>query len=299
MTTPITTPAKPFDKFNKRLFQELLSPYGQVFPNLAVLGEERFIDIFFVPNAATPLDELALGGLTGIASRPALIEPFRSALQDADVRTCLMKLFMVEADQAREHPTIELDAPANLWILAAEVSDRLLQDFKGEIDPTYGDGYYLLAKGLGTTVVAIAQLPAVPETLWLRLLGKGDTQERAIAELLELPDRDPKRESALNLLVAWRINMEIVEEIQREEREIQMALSQAYLEWEKQTERRGREQGREEERESTIRNLMQLRYGRIDEPLEALLPQLLALSNENYTRLLLELSKDDLIAHFA
>jgi hypothetical protein len=99
--------------------------------------------------------------------------------------------------------------------------------------------YYLLAKGLGATVVAIAQLPAVPETLWLRLLGKGDTQERAIAELLELPERDPKRESALNLLVSWRINMEIVEEFQREERDIQMALSQAYLEWENQTERRG------------------------------------------------------------
>jgi hypothetical protein len=194
--------------------------------------------------------------------------------------------------------TYVLDSPASLWILAAEVSDRLLQDFKGEIDPNYGDGYYLLAKGLGTTVVAIAQLPTVPETLWLRLLGKGDTQERAIAQLLELPERDPKRESALNLLVSWRINMEIGEEIQQEERKIQMALSQAYLEWEKQTERRGREQGRDEERESTIRNLMQLRYGRIDEPLEALLPQLLALSTENYTRLLLELSKDDLIAHF-
>jgi hypothetical protein len=76
------------------------------------------------------------------------------------------------------------------------VSDRLLQDFKGEIDPTYGNGYYLLAKGRGTTVVAIAQLPTVPETLWLRLLGKGETQERAIAELLELPDRHPKPESA-------------------------------------------------------------------------------------------------------
>jgi hypothetical protein len=169
-----------------------------------------------------------------------------------------------------------------------------LQDFKGEIDPTYGDGYYLLANGLGGTVVAIAELPTVPETLWLRLLGKGDTQERAIAELLELPGRDPKRESALNLLVSWRINMEIVEEFQQEEREIQMALSQAYLEWENQTERRGLERGREE----AIRSLMQLRYGSIDETLEALLPQLLALSTEHYTRLLLELSKDDLIAHF-
>jgi hypothetical protein len=35
---------KPFDQFNKQLFRELLSSFGQVFPNFAVLGEEREID---------------------------------------------------------------------------------------------------------------------------------------------------------------------------------------------------------------------------------------------------------------
>jgi hypothetical protein len=164
-------PAKPFDRFNKRLFQELLSPYGQVLPNLAVLGEERLIDIFFVPNAATPLDEQELGNLAGIASGAALIEPFRSALQDGDVTQCLMKLFMVDADQEREHPTVELSSPAKLWILAAEVSDRLLRDLKAEIDPEYGEGYYVLLEPLRTRIEAIAELPTVPATLWLRLLG--------------------------------------------------------------------------------------------------------------------------------
>jgi hypothetical protein len=40
---------------------------------LETFAEERFIDIFFVPNTATPLNELALGNLTEIASRPALL----------------------------------------------------------------------------------------------------------------------------------------------------------------------------------------------------------------------------------
>lgn len=42
--------SKPFDRFNKRLFQELLSPFGQVIPNMAVIGNERMVDVCFIPN---------------------------------------------------------------------------------------------------------------------------------------------------------------------------------------------------------------------------------------------------------
>jgi hypothetical protein len=42
-------PTKPFDSFNKRLFQTLLKPSGVVFPDFSVLGEARRIDIFFAP----------------------------------------------------------------------------------------------------------------------------------------------------------------------------------------------------------------------------------------------------------
>ena len=82
-----------------------------------------------------------------------------------------------------------------------------------------------------------------------------------------------------------------------------MALSHAYLEWEKQTRRqglelgivRGLEKGLEQERRSTIINLMRLRYGIIDSALESLMPRLMAMSNEDYTRVLLQLSKSELI----
>jgi hypothetical protein len=73
-----------------------------------------------------------------------------------------------------------------------------------------------------------------------------------------------------------------------------MALSQTYLEWEKQTKREGREQ----ERRSAITNLMQVRYGGIDADLESLIPRLMALSGEEYTKLLIQLSKEELIQHF-
>jgi hypothetical protein len=151
-------------------------------------------------------------------------------------------------------------------------------------------------------VVAIEELPRVPETLWLRLLGKGRTQEDAIEELLLLPESDPKRSSAIGLLVAWRISISAVEQVESEERQILMALSQTYLEWEKETERRGLERGLErgllQERQSAIMNLMRFRFGSIDATLEALIPQMMELSSEEYTRLLLQLSKEELIQHF-
>jgi hypothetical protein len=76
-------------------------------------------------------------------------------------------------------------------------------------------------------------LPVVPETLWLRLLGKGLTQEGAIADLLMMPESDPKRGLTLDLLVSWCINMEVTEQFELEERRVIMALSQVYMEWQK------------------------------------------------------------------
>jgi hypothetical protein len=202
---------KPFDQFNKRLFQELLSACGQVIPNFAVLGEERAIDIFFAPYPNAQPDPAELGVVAAMAQKPALLEPFRSGLANEDIETCIMKLFMVNAELRRTNPNLPTDIPPYLWIIAAEVSDRLLTDFGGIIDRELGEGFYKLTKGFNTTIIAVEELPTIPETLWLRLMGKGRTQDDAIADLLMLPESDTKRSSALNLLVSWRISIEIME----------------------------------------------------------------------------------------
>jgi hypothetical protein len=297
---------KPFDQFNKRLFQELLSVCGQVIPNFAVLGEERAIDVFFAPFPNAQPDHDELGVLATIAQNPALFEPFRSGLSDEDIETCIMKLFMVNAELRRTNPNIPATIPPYLWIVAAEVSDRLLNDFNGMIDPKLGEGFYQLTKGLKTTIIAVEELPTTSETLWLRLMGKGRTQDDAIADLLMMPESDIKRSNALNLIVSWRINIEITNQVEQEERRILMAVSQVYLEWEKQTKRlgiaegieQGIDRGLQQERRSAIESLMQLRFGSIDESLEVIIPNLMALSSSEYTSLLLQLSKEALIQHF-
>jgi hypothetical protein len=61
---------------------------------------------------------------------------------------------------------------------------------------------------------------------------------------------------------------------------------------------RGLEQGLEQERRSAISGLLELRYGSIDEQLAAILPNLMTLTSVEYTPLIFQLSKQELIEHF-
>jgi hypothetical protein len=296
-------PTKPFDSFNKRLFQTLLKPLGVVFPDFSVLGEARRIDIFFAPFQDAEPNAAELGTFAKMLDRPALLEPYRSALLDRDIETCLIKLFGIGDELRQHHPEIVVLQPPHLWILAAEVSDRLLKDFKAELDETLGDGFYRLGKGLRTTIVAIDELPMTLDNLWLRLMGKGIVQKYAIADFLTMKDDDPRGASVHSFLVDYQINIDLTSPVTEEEAEVRMALSQVYMEWEKKTRHEGRrqgiEQGIEQERRSTISEAMTLRYGAIDPALEALIPQLMEVSRTEYMRLLFELSKEDLIQHFS
>ena len=104
-------------------------------------------------------------------------------------------------------------------------------------------GVYRLPQINQTGIIAINQLPEIPETLWLRMLGKGGTQKRAIEQVLELPREDPQRRNILELVEIWRINVESKIELEPEERELIMELSPAYIQWREDTIQQGLEQG--------------------------------------------------------
>ncbi len=289
-----------FDQFNKQLFQQLLSPFGTVTLNRAVLGEERAIDILFEPAPGAQLDPNELGNLASMSAQTSLFEPFRSNLPDHEVHNCLLKLFLLYAEiQLQAEGTVPTRDLPQLWILAAEVPDILIREFSGVPDPEQGEGFYRLATRLRTTIVVINELPTTPDTLWLRLMAKGRVQEAAIAELLLLPDSNPKRNTALGLLVSWRINMELLEQVEQEERRILMALSQAYLEWEQQTEQRGIEQGERRAQQKNIISILTIRFGSLDSQLEAIVPALIELPIETATPLLLQLSREELLQRFS
>jgi hypothetical protein len=269
------------------------------------LGTSRLVDLYFAPAPQTEIEPQMLGLLGRIAATPCLLEPFRNPPTTTEVKDCLLKLLSVHADlqrrTQRDDATVSEAELPRLWILASSVSGNLIERFAATSNESWPSGIYGLGEALCTAIVAINQLPLTEDTLWLRLLGKGLTQEQAISEVLAIPEGDPRRSRILQLLAGWKITLEIDDPADDEERGVLMVLSQAYLEWEKETEERGIQQGIQSERRITLENLFKARFGAIDESLMAILPKLVALSAEDYTRLLLELpglSQDEMVKSF-
>jgi Domain of unknown function (DUF4351) len=236
------------DQFAKQLLEEILAPFGTVETSHEVPGEPQWVDVFFVPTHPSMTSELGLLGR--IAQQSCLIEPFRNQPTDDEVRSCLLKLYQVHGNFLRQSRREEGATPTDnlpfLWILTSSASERLLQEFGAIAHEDWPPGVYFLPPGFKAAIVSINQLPQNDETLLLRLLGKGRTQNGAIAEVLSFDIEDPRRSSILRLLLNWRISVEVTREFEAQEEELLMALSQAYLEWEQQTEQRGRQSGIQE-----------------------------------------------------
>ena len=60
----------------------------------------------------------------------------------------------------------------------------------------------------------------------------------------------------------------------------------------------GREEGVQIERRTTIENILQARFGSLDDELRMIVGQLLILPPEEFTPLLLQLSRSELLARF-
>jgi Domain of unknown function (DUF4351) len=294
----------PFDQLAKQYLEEFLAPIGQVIRNQEIPGEAKFVDVFFAPNPDHPPDP-DLGLLGRIIQTTCSLEPFRNAPSRTEIRTCILKLIWLQEAERRtakqERRKFSDEHLPQLWVLASTVGKPLLRDFGAQADPHWPIGVYRMANALKTTIVAIDQLPVTPDTLWIRLLGKGPTQENAIQEVLALPAKHPRRNSILRLLANWHVRIDLNELQPFSEQETIMALSQAFLEWEQQTQLRGEELGRQEGRQegeilgeergqlASLRSLLSIllpqKLGVLPEHLHAVLqtlqvPQLEALTAE-------------------
>jgi hypothetical protein len=232
-----------FDQLSKQYLEEFLAPIGTVQRQYEIPGEAKFVDVWFIPDSnATQATDLGLLGR--IAQKPCLLEPYRNVPTRTDIRVSLMKLVWIQEDERRKAQREELpdDEIPQLWILAATTSKPLLEEAEGKIKADWLPGVYFMAGILKTAIVAIDQLPEAEETLWLRLLGRDATQERAIREVLALPIDHPRRNGILRLLASWKVRIDLGEIEDFSGQEALMALSESFLEWEQQWERQKEEQ---------------------------------------------------------
>lgn len=295
--------SKPYDQFSKQLLEELLSPLGRVEVNREVTDEARFVDVLFTSTPTAQAQNLGLLGRIAVLNT-ALLEPFRNQPSRSEVRNCFLKLFTVIADSQRkakrEKTSLPEDSLARLWIISPSASASLLEDLEVKLDlENWTTGVYFFQNVFRAAIVAVNQLPVTEETLWLRILGRGETQRTAIDELLALPESNQLRQNTLKLITNLRvIIVQQQETLTEDEQELIMNLSQAYQQWEETTKQQGVQEGVQLERRQVVENLLRFRFGFVDEELARVVDSLLQLTPEEFTPLCLQLSREELLVRF-
>jgi len=207
------------------------------------------MDILFIPHSSPSAPPASIGFLSRLADQTCAIGVFRNQPEPFEVRNCLKKLYIYfsELNRGANRNDIKLKESGlgKLWIISTTASENLLNGFgvtlNSEIDCA---GIYSLHEFLKAAVIAVNQLPAIDETLWLRVLGKGNVQKQAVSQLLALPDTHPYKKNTLRMLTNLRIVILNQTDSSEEDREDVMELSTAYLEWEQKTLEQGENQGK-------------------------------------------------------
>ncbi|MHC5755190.1 MAG: DUF4351 domain-containing protein [Nostoc sp.] len=248
------------DEFAKDYLEELLKPYGEVKPSSKISGEIKEIDVLFTPSLQQTSNLEVLGLLGRFAEFPAILEPFRNAASGDEICDCIQKLLEVKAllrrdAKANKTKLQESDIP-KLWVLTPTASSALLSSFNVNQKSGWLPGVYFLGDALRTAIVAIHQLPQTPETLWLRILGRGSVQSQAIVELSNLPLNHPYRQATLELVYNLRQNLRINQNLELDDRELIMRLEPLY--------QQDREKAKQEGQQDLIIRQLNRRLGEID-----------------------------------
>jgi len=282
---------------------------GQVETSRDMAGEVRQIDVWFAPTSRQAGVAETLGLLGKIASKPAVFEPFRNAVAPAHICSCISKLFQFHAELERNRESGRIDEAGlpQLWVLSPTVSASILEDCGAKQYPDkWVRGVYFLPPIFQTAIVAIHQLPRTPETLWLRVLGKGNVQKQAIAELKALPQDNPFRFNALELLYNLRTILEVRQDLDQEDRELIMELSPLYLQrledatqaGVQQGVQQGIQQGVQQGQRLMVESMLQVKFGVIDEDLSQIIEPLIQLEPLERTQLIMLLNREELLARF-
>jgi hypothetical protein len=309
------------DQFAKQYLTELLISYGQIEMSKDITSEVRQIDVLFTPASPFPdgIESLGLLGRMAKNSSYTIFEPFRNAVSKSEIRSCMGKLFDIHADLERQtkrnNTRINEEELPYLWIFTPTASADILESFNFTLDEeNWGKGIYFLGKALKTVLIVIHQLPTTPETLFLRVLGRGKVQRQAVEELEELSENSPFLTNIIqlvhDLIAVLSARQEKEHDIDQDDQELIMKLSEMYEqqlaeikkqereEGEQQGLQTGRQEGLARERRAMIESILQVRFGELDSELATIIDQVIAMTREEFTPLLLQLSREELLARF-
>lgn len=184
-----------------------------------VTGEAELVDVLFEPDLNR--SRTSLGLLGELLFVPCIIEPLRWSPTIEEMRTCMnhwlrwkveadggivpvdeISVYEQEEDNDNEDYEEEV-VDRTLLIIVPSIMSKNLTGWGAKPSTRNISGVYDLAPAFCTTIVVTSELPQDDYTLWLRLLGRGQTQRLAIQELMRLELNYPLRELALQQLHQW------------------------------------------------------------------------------------------------
>ncbi|WP_313898644.1 hypothetical protein [Roseofilum reptotaenium] len=276
-----------------------------------------------MPSSPNPEGIAQLGLLATLSQAPTVFETFRNPVQAEDIRSCLGKAWDLEAQLKRKANREEAKFSdrqiPQLWILSPTASEDLLRSFAAFPAPeNYPPGIYPLASGFKAGIVVIHQLDKIPETLWLRLLGRGSVQKEAIAELKALPDVHPFRGKTLELLYGLLTLLEKRQDLDRSDRELimdlttvflqrlerdveaatQQAVEQAVEQAVTQATQQATEQTTQRVERMMVESMLQVKFGEIDDRLAQIIDPLMERSPLERTEAIMKLSRQELLDRY-
>ncbi len=289
---------KPHDSFSKHYLKGMLEPFGEEVRISFELppGESQQVDVWFVPKSRQPVSELGMLGQMVVS--PSLLEVFRNPIGEDDLFGCIEKLCKVRGElkreAKREKRKIEVDDRPYLWLIVPTASAKTLAGCHAEPKSGWPDGFFFWGETLRIGFVVIHQLPIVPETLFLRLLGRDAVQRQAVAELVQWPEQ-PLKTFIFDQITKYQIMLKSSRTLSKADQETMVNIEPIYEAWANEKRQEGREEGREESDRAALEAMLTFKFGTIDPDLEALIPKLLLLDPLARTQQIMTLSREALL----
>ncbi len=240
------------DEWTKRALSLWLKDLGEVTLDARIAGQSRRGDVLYTERRDHPALRRRLGVLGDLARGEVLFEPFRNPPTPLELKGCVLKAIDLEAQEARAARRNKRKLSSVVGPALCVITPSMSADYAElmGIKPMARDKpglHVLLGSGWHTVIVVTNELPPDRATLWLRLLGRGAVQGRAVQELAALSEQEPLRDATLALLIAWRQSLPPYPEQSEDERELTMNLDQIYERWEQKTLARGHREAKAED----------------------------------------------------
>ncbi len=260
----------PHDQYFKTLAGGYFDLGADITRERAVHVPAQRIDVALEPRRRVPelgvLDRLfALG--------PGMFEYFASPPSRADVKHCLRKRLGYEHERSLDAQRWREPTPPEprLWILSVGRPQEALRAYGAVPMPDWPAGFWQAATDEYMRFVLLHDLPEHPDTLALRLAGRGSTLQRAVIELFHLPEEHPLRVRAWPIVVAHKAF--IMQNLERTaDMDLYQQALQVYREYEQSIRDDEAQRVRQEETSRMQHLLLRLlahRFGALSEDVQA------------------------------